>query len=238
MTQYKLWAKIEKKGKKMSQGIAINKSIAECVKSTAFDRIIDIYDMNNELSVVRLLQSNATFYRDKILSLDNSLRDQDQFTIRKLVKPSPTLNQLRLNFWTEYDRCLGASRGKTFTKLNMANVMQGVCSGALLREFFKDELQLAWILTPVQSYQSQAQDVMETAMYKMREGLENMDMTDIRELNTVIKIFEGFDKRLNGEYKKSIEITKKQEINTPDVKKQMTELGINNDVVVDYGKEE
>lgn len=205
------------------------------MESTAFDRTIDIFDESNEFSVISLLPSNSTFLREKIRNLDADLRDQDQFTIRKLVKPTPTLNQLRLNFWTEYDRTLGASATGKYLKINTANIVRGVCSISLFKEFCKDELNLAWILTPVQSYQSQAQDVMETALYKMREGIEKMDMTDVKHLNTVIKIFEGFDKRLNGEYKKTIEVKKTEITSSPEVKKEMEVLGINNDVVVEYG---
>lgn len=219
----------------MVRRVEQNKSL---VDRKSYDRHIDIYDEENPESVFNMLKSNASYLRERIHTVPEEWRDCDQYTIRNEVNPTPTLNQLRLNFWAEYDRTLGSTNKNA--KMNLKNICSGTCSLNLLKSYIDDPMHLAWILTPVQSYNSQAQDVMETAMYKLRQGLEKLEMTDVKELNTVIKIFEGFDKRMHGDYKKQVEVKEVRAVPAPDteIKKEMTNLGIDNDVVVEYSKEE
>ena len=99
--------------------------------------------------------------------------------MRKKINPSPTLNQLRLNFWAEYDRCVG-QKGRKFY---LPNIVAGVCSLRLFKAYLGDVEKLAWVLTPVQSYTMGVQDVLETCLYKMRQALDNVSIYNSQGLN-------------------------------------------------------
>jgi len=141
------------------------------------DAEIDIFNEDNEFSVFRLLSKDATSFKNKILAVPQEYREMDHYELRKLLKPGPTLNQLRVNFWTEYDKCL-ADKGT----MRINNVIAGVCSRQVFHNYCSDPEKMAWILTPVQSYQMGVQDILETSLFKMREGLEKLDMKSDKNL--------------------------------------------------------
>ena len=69
-------------------------------------------------------------------------------------------------------------------------------------------------------------------------------MTDTKNMNTVLKIYENFDKRVHGDYEQKI--TKKVEysggvkgiLSESQVQNKMAELGVNNNTVVVYSENE
>jgi len=64
---------------------------------------------------------------------------------------------------------------------------------------------LAWILTPVQSYDTAMDDLMETCLYKMRQAIDKLHMTESKDIQAIMKVYEAFDKRKHGEYTQRIE---------------------------------
>lgn len=223
-------------GKKNNRTIIDERDVT-VVNQQGFDRQISVYEHDIEFSVYNLLPSNATFLKERMDQMPDDYREADHYELRKILKPTPTLNQLRLNFWAEYDRCV--ELGNVTRKILLPNVIAGVCSMRVFKTYLNDIEKVAWILTPVQSYNMGVQDILETCLYKMREGLEKIDMSSVKDMNTVMKIYEAFDKRVHGEYEQKI--TKKVEytgtggvLSNDQVKTKMAELGIVNTNVVSY----
>lgn len=227
-------------GKKNNKTIVDERDV-EIVNQQGFDRQISVYEHEIEYSVYNLLPSNASFLKDRMNEVPEEYREMDHFDLRKELKPTPTLNQLRLNFWAEYDRCV--ELGKKKRSMLLPNVIAGVCSMRVFKTYLQDIEKIAWILTPVQSYNMGVQDILETCLYKMREGLEKIDMSSVKDMNTVMKIYEAFDKRVHGDYEQKITKKVKYEgtsgiLEPKQVKDKMRELGIINDKVVVYDKGE
>lgn len=228
-------------GKKNNRTIVDERDVA-VVNQQGFDRQISVYDEDIEYSVINLIPKNASFLKERMTEVPEEYREMDHYELRKELKPSPTLNQLRLNFWAEYDRCVDLGKKKRY--MLIPNIIAGVCSMRVFREYMRDIQKLSWILTPVQSYNMGVQDILETCLYKMREGLEKIDMSSVKDMNTVMKIYEAFDKRVHGEYEQKI--TKKVEysggvkgiLSDNQVQHKMAELGINNNTVVVYDNKE
>lgn len=203
------------------------------VNQHAPDRQISVYEKDNPYSVYNRLPGNAIFIKGQMDNVPDKYREMDHYNLRNELKPSPTINQLRINFWTEYDMSVGENR---FLRVN--NIIAGVCSVPTFRSHCKDPKKLAWILTPVQSYQSGVQDILETCLHKMRLALDKADVKTTKDLNIVMKIYEAFDKRVHGEYAQKIqkEVTYRgvPRKGMDQIKEKMKELGIKNDNVVEY----
>ena len=131
--------------------------------------------------------------------------------------------------------------------MRINNIVAGSCSRMVFHRYIKEPEKLAWILTPVQSYQMGVQDLMETCLYKMRQALERLNMDSAKDLSAVMRIYEAFDKRVNGDYKQTINKSEKKEIKfsssteflTKDkIENEMKNLGINNNDVVIYDENE
>jgi hypothetical protein len=233
---------LNKVGKKVAKDYAKNGIAPErksnnktysLVNQHGFDKEINVYDEESPFSVYNLIPDNAFFLKEIMKDVPEHFRVMAHYELRKKVKPSPTLNQLRLNFWAEYDRCLD---GKS--KIRTNNIIAGVCSRMVFRDYMKDPNKAAWLFTPVQSYTMGVQDVMETCLYKMRQGIENLPMDSVKDVNTILKIYEAFDKRVHGEYtqdiKKTVEYKGAPVQTEKQIEQKMRELGINNNVVEVY----
>lgn len=159
---------------------------------------IDVYDQENPSSVYNIFPVKFLNYIDNI---PESLREMDYQEIRKVVKPTPTLNQLRLKFWYEYDRI--SFEGGQFS---IYRVAKGICNPQQLQKYMMNPEYMAYILTPIKSYEIQVHDALETALFKLRTSLENIEITNAKDLSTVLRVYETFDKRVNGDYKKNINL--------------------------------
>lgn len=226
-------------GKKNNRTIIDEREVS-VVNQQGFDRQISVYEHDVEFSVYNLLPSNATYLKERMNQVPDEYREADHYELRKKLKPTPTLNQLRLNFWAEYDRCVELTNVKR--KMLLPNIIAGVCSMTVFKTYLNDIEKVAWILTPVQSYNMGVQDILETCLYKMREGLESIDMSSVKDMNTVMKIYEAFDKRVHGDYEQKITKEVKYTgtsgiLEKGDVDNKMKELGINNNTVVVYDEE-
>ena len=118
----------------------------------------------------------------------------------------------------------------------MGRVISGVCSLNLMKTMLSDVNNLAWVLTPIQSYDTQVQEITETCLFKLRQGLEKVKIESVKDLAAVLKVYETFDKRLHGDYvqKKEVKLEGSvEQINTSNINiaNELTNLGISNDEV-------
>ena len=174
---------------------------------------LDVYSPDNMYSVFNMVPE---LMKNNMKLIPEELKDMEYEEIRKIVKPSATLNQLRIRFWYAYDEALYSGR-----KIGIASIAKGVCNDQQFKRIIKDPEKLSYILTPVTNYAIAVQDLMETSIYKMREALEKIDIQESKDLNAILKIYEVFDKRTFGDYKKKVEITDNTGIDKDVVKEQL-----------------
>ena len=80
------------------------------------------------------------------------------------------------------------------------------------------------------------QEITETCLFKLRQGLEKVKIESVKDLAAVLKVYETFDKRLHGDYvqKKEVKLEGSvEQINTSNINiaNELTNLGISNDEV-------
>jgi hypothetical protein len=90
------------------------------------------------------------------------------------------------------------------------------------KKIISDPVNMAWILTPVQSYKTGVQDIMETCLYKMREAIKKMPVTEAKDVAALMRVYEAFDKRAHGDYTQKIE--KREHIRTENINSDASRL--------------
>lgn len=174
---------------------------------------IVVYDIMNENSVYNMLHFQLRSY---VMNVPEEYRMLSPEALRAKVEPGPTLNRLRLNLWMQVDKVICSD--EKMKKISTPQIIDGVCQPAYWNEVLKDPLLLAWVLTPVQSYQRQIEDVMETSLSKLREVLTHGSVLkangkiDVGAAQLYVKIFEMFDKRVHGNYTQKVQ-TKIEHVN-------------------------
>lgn len=155
---------------------------------------IDVYNTENAHSVINMLPPRI---KETAKQIDSELKDMNNAELRKLIKPDAMLNQLRLRFWYCFDEAVISGK-----KLSVNSICKGICQAQVFSKIVRDPEKLAYILNPVAGYEIQIEEFLETSLYKMRQGLENIEIKDAKDLNAVLKLYEVFDKRINGDYTK------------------------------------
>lgn len=157
---------------------------------------LDVYGADNKLSVVNMLQGKV---KELALAIPDQLKELTQDELRELVEPDGILTQLRLRLWYTYDEAAFAGK-----PIRVSTVAKGVCNPEIFKKIIMKPENLAFILCPIVNYEVQVQDFLETSLYKMRKGLDNVKIETSKDLLAVLKVYEVFDKRVNGDYKQVI----------------------------------
>lgn len=154
----------------------------------------DIFSHDNPYSVINTVPKILKQFIDQI---PTELREMTTEELREVVKPDKTLNQLRLKFWKEYDYCIGARK-----KMSVLKMSAGTCSVPILKKIMANREKAAWIVTPISAYNLGVEELMETVLHKLREKVDTVDINSSKDLSVLLKIYETFDKRVHGEYKR------------------------------------
>ena len=177
-----------------------NNIVTVSESDTQIENVFDIYDTENSHSV---LNTVPPFMKDMVNNIPQELREMTPEELRELVEPNKTLNQLRLRFWKEYDHIIGSSGKK---KMSVSRITSGVCSFPIFKKTMANREKAAWILTPVSAYSLGLEELMETTLSKLRKKIDSVDINSAKDLSVLLKIFETFDKRVHGDYKKTVEV--------------------------------
>ncbi len=165
-----------------------------------------IFDEEHPGAVLHLLDYRL---KGKVVEIPEELRNVATEALRASVNPSPTINRLRLNFWYLYDKTVCANEKNK--KIRTPDIYKGICQQGYWEEVVDDPNLLAWIMTPVQSYQRAVEDIMETSLSKLSEVVTKGRLVlpdgsiDMKLATILIKIYEIFDKRVHGDYTKKIQ---------------------------------
>lgn len=165
------------------------------------------YQVNFE-DLVELLPESWRVRAEKV---PEELRNMESGELRKMLTPSSTLNRVRLAFWYEFDRVRYGSK----KKFSIKRALGGLVSEMTLKRMFMEPMKIAWILTPIASYDSMIQETMETAMSKLRECLDceivvvrdGRKQLDTKAAGILLRIYEMLDKRKMGDYEQRKTVT-------------------------------
>lgn len=94
----------------------------------------------------------------------------EEGALRRQIKPTSTINKLRIAFWMEYDRAINQK-----CKMNLTNVYRGICFYEYFVRIFRDAKFLhnaVWILKPRQNYSMVMNEALDMANHRLREIIE------------------------------------------------------------------
>lgn len=128
-------------------------------------RIHDLYDRENPRALINvapdvvkagLEHSSVRLYMKK-----------DEESLKKIVKPTPTLNRLRQRFWLEFDLSQDQKRDMIET-----NIWMGICSLDLYLNYMEKYKYQAWILMPLPKYEDIIEEALTAGLNRIREIFE------------------------------------------------------------------
>ncbi len=169
---------------------------------------ISILDESNPSAIVNKLGS--PLFVEAVKKVPLELWEKDPRTLNKLVRPSPSLNRCRLNFWMAYSTSVRTGR-----KINMDDIVAGVMTKDLFYATIMNiPKNLAWLLCPVMEYRSSLEESLDVGIRKIREMLDvevvdENGRLDAKAAMVVLKAFQMIDERYNGGIvQKTFNITK------------------------------
>ena len=168
--------------------------------------LASVWDEEDPKSVIRLATPE---FRESMLQIPEHERHTEENELRKIVKPSPMMNQLRLTFWLEYHRA--AMEGDSIC---LANAYRGVCTKQAFIEVYRNKNKLRWVLCPPQNYEARLQESLDYGLNQLRDILafdcfDGKGRLNTKLLEMKLKITMYLDARINGPLKQRVEIEQK-----------------------------
>lgn len=142
------------------------------------------------------------------MGVDRSLLGLSEEELREKIKPTSTLNKLRLAFWYQYELCCAKRQ-----RMNPLKVYAGIC----VKEYFWLQactpMKLAWILTPVNTYETSLEEALEFAIGQIRKMIaaplfRKDGSLDSAAANIVLQIYKTLDQRVHGAITQKVEMKK------------------------------
>ena len=178
----------------------------------------DAFDRTNEAAIINLVPNGTCAALLEAQKKEPRLFDLDEEELYKLLRiegrgPTASDNRLRLTFWLEVERARAEG-----TRVQMNRVYAGVCDGGyFFGKFLKSPSRVAWLLTPVQSYERRLEEGLEYGITKLRAILDQDAGKNVKLMELQAKIVMMFDMRLKGGHTQRME-SKTLNINVSDKK--------------------
>lgn len=167
-------------------------------------RPVSLLETDNPAAVINLVPpSLKTAIEDAFFELEHLFHCDERELFMELKRnnrmPSATDNRVRLKFWVEYDRVCSLAGGR----MNMQNVIAGVCSQELWHKYLKNPYKVAWLMCVPTGYLIKAEEALEFGLEQLRDVLSishvlSGDRVDHKLINTKLKIVQMLDLRVKG----------------------------------------
>ncbi len=119
-------------------------------------------DKNNPTSFYSLISPSV---QERIGNLPENVLSMSEHELKKYVTAVDT--QVRLSLWHEYYKCQMQNR-----KISIMNALAGICSKQYFYKLIDNQHKLAYLTLPPPKYKFQVEEMLGTAMDKLREVLE------------------------------------------------------------------
>ena len=183
-------------------------------------RVTDFLDPENPRSMVNItipILQEACQHTSVRFNLK-----KDEFYLAKMVKPTPTVNRLRLSFWKEYERAQNFNEN-----MISENIWRGVCSEEQFLRLASQVKVQSWILYPVVDYDVAVEEALnygigrireifdfplyETKVIKTGEDHKIVEVPNTKVADLMLKAVKMLDDRVKGGITHKIEQTVTQE---------------------------
>jgi len=132
-------------------------------KVTAIE--VEYYNKDNDRSVYNMVSPRI---QEKLKRLSvQELLLTDEWELKEIIKPTPTLNRLRISFWREFDRAQTKN-----TDMKMVKVYAGICPKEQFERYLDNDNHTVWILKPPVDYVNAMEEALMFGIDRLREILE------------------------------------------------------------------
>jgi hypothetical protein len=162
-------------------------------------RVLEIKNPSNPESVFSLSDDKLRRSMEAISSKTWELSREE---LESKIHVSQVLNRLRLRFWDTYNERISSGDKKLITH---SELMAKITTYENGRNIFEDPLKMAYILCPVEEYDTMVQESLEFGLGKLRKVLANLDPVAPdgvgfrkEQASLLLRIVEFLDKRVHG----------------------------------------
>lgn len=169
---------------------------------------VTVFVEEDPYSVIRMVSPR---FQAAILALPEEYKGQEEGTLRRMCKPYPTINQLRMSFWLEYER----ARAVLAPRMTMTNIYTAIMDECTFYKMCETEpRKLAWILCPPISYTTKLEEMLHRGYERVSEILDADIITsggklDVAAAKLVMQATMMIDMRLKGGIVQKMEHTNK-----------------------------
>ena len=156
----------------------------------------DFLSKENPRSLYNLV---PTHVQEKFDIVPSKYLVMDERDLKKIVKPSATLNSLRFKFWQEYNRAQNMDEN-----MRMGEVYRGICTQVFFNHcVLRSPTMASWLLTPPKTDMRLMEESLNFGVDRIREILE-LPLHDAKGkvnsavANLILKAFALLDARVKG----------------------------------------
>ncbi len=159
----------------------------------------DIFTRDNPRSVINLLPGDCQAKIFNAASTRPDLFRMAEKPLRKLCKPTPTDERLRLAFWNEYDRAQTLN-----SDMRIVHIFAGICSKQYFEQYYLSEpVNVAWMLCTPTNYVIALKEMLVRGQDQLRDILEQDVVdedgkVDVKLGELILKIYTVVENRLKG----------------------------------------
>jgi hypothetical protein len=134
---------------------------------------LDPLDPGSGVSIITMTRGKLNA---AIVALPDDLLLLTEGELRKRIKPTRVDYCLRTSFWREYEQSIRVGRDY----ITALSVLTGICSDAYFyQHFLKDDIRVAWLVKPVQTYMKEIEAVLMRGTERLWELMEvELEVTD------------------------------------------------------------
>lgn len=152
--------------------------------------VVTVWDEENEHSVIRLVTEE---FRKLMLALPDEMKAGDEQKKKDQLRPSATMRQLKILFWTEYNRVIMHGEKRMMMKF----IYGPAVDERYWAQLRADQKFLAWLITPPANHTVQLAELLELSFEKIR-GFIEIESTSPKTMELQYKIALWLDARVNG----------------------------------------
>ena len=165
-------------------------------------------DIWNEQDPQALINIAPKVIKEAMLEIKKTapqLIGMPEHELRLRIRPTDCEDTLRLSFWAEYNRAQDA-----YTKMNLTNVWEPVCSGPTFYKIVAKPEMVAWICCPPQNYMRSMESYLNYGKENLSKLLkmdlfDHLGRLDTKRAQIFLKAYQLVENRVMGAVTQRIE---------------------------------
>jgi len=179
----------------------VQNELAALPRETVIEQVLDALggpETGNDISLSVVTHGNL---KAAIAAIPDEFKGLDEAELRKRIKPSATLEVLRMGFWAEFAR---VQNGETRVMIT-SRIHAGICSPEYFNHYIlSNRMAISWITCPPHNYLRSLEAMLDYSMKRMWDLLrlpvqdEQSGKVNVKMAELQFKLFQHLEARLHG----------------------------------------